>query len=1106
MKEKVKDLFKIIERTVALTAKVHGVFDADEIFRIVTDELKQAKGYEMALMLLSEDRKEFIVKEITLSQFQIQTIETLIGTSIIGYRRPYECITILHRAVEKRETYTFPTNRFNEQLLDGRLGKVVSLITGHSEKTSTVSPIVVGNQVIGVLGIDTPQVHEFQNFFELAVANLATHISLALQLAEENTLRKYTETELKQSEKSFKSLVDNAPDAIVSIDSNDNVVSWNPAAQTLFGYTKSEILGQPYIKLVPQACREEREQYLKKCKTDGFVQNFQTVRLSKDGELKEVEMTLSSIPQNGAYHTFAFIRDITKRKKVEQELLIRDRAFESINQGILITDPNKPDNPIIFANKAFETLTGYTEAEVLGKNWRLFQGEDTDTETIRAIELAINKEQDFTCEILNYKKDGTPFWNELTLTPIKDSEGKLLNYIGMQTDITERKSAIKQLEDGAFLLQQTHRIAGIGSYTFDFTTASWTSSELLDIMFGITEDYERNIEGWLQLVHPLDKEELRAYLKKAVSTKQTRFDTEYRIVRHNDKEQRWVYGIGELAFDAEGGLVGIKGVIRDITQRREVLDSVNAMAEKFHAVFDSSSAGMIVVADDKGIIQEWNKGAVEAFGYTKEEAIGQDLRMIIPERLRARHDAGFKHALETGGLIHKGLPMELAGLRKDGSEFPLEFAVSMWQSNGNTFFSANMHDITARKLDSARITELSQAVEQSPASVVITDLEGKIKYVNPRFEEVTGFSAQKAIGKTPRILKSGHTSKEEYKRLWKTITSGKTWTGEFHNRRRDGTLYWEKASIGPIFNEEGEITEYLAVKEDITEMKVTQDMLQDTLVHMEELVESRTSELSKAKEALEEIHEDFVSSLQYAKRIQQASLPTDDAFSRGFSNSFVLFRPKDIVSGDFYWLFVDGKDVILSLVDCTGHGVPGALMAMAGNEHLSNVVVRQRCLNPKKILEELDQSVSELLKKRKAKYVMMDGMDLSVVHVDKVNQILQYASAQGHGVLIRDGQTTILSPDKHSIGGFADTESKIFTLQKYDYNKGDRLYLFSDGIYDQFGGPRGKKLLRKNFIQLLADTSRMSMQKQHAHLEQFFTDWLGDNEQIDDVSLVGVEF
>lgn len=1107
MEGKIEDLFRIIEHTAALTAKIHGVFNKDEIFRIVAEELKKAEGFEMALMLLSEDRKEFVMQVVSLSDFQIQAIEKLIGTKVIGYRRPYELVEVFHRVVENQDTYTFPGNLFIEQLLDGVVGKMVSLITGHSQKTSTVSPIIIGNKVVGVLGIDTPQVHEFQDFFELIVANLTTHISVALELAEENTLRKTTEIELKQSEKEFRSLVENSPDAIVSIDIHGNVASWNPAAQRLFGYSSSEILGKPYIDLVPEEYRQEREQYLNKARTDGFVLNFQTVRITKDGERKDIEMTLScSMSESGEEFISAFLRDITKRKKAERELLIRDSAFNNLNQGILITDPNKPDNPIIFANRTFEILTGYSATEVLDKNCRFLQGPETDKESVRAIKVAMDGGQDYYGEILNYKKDGSPFWNELTLTAIKDPQGNLLNYVGMQADVTSKKLAVKQLEDSEFLLKQTHRIAGIGSYKLDFKTGIWTSSELLDEIFGIGNAYERNVEGWRALVHPDQKAELARYLEYEVIGKQTRFDKEYRIVRHHDKQHRWVHGIGELEFDAAGDLIGMKGVIRDITERRRAMDIANAMADKFRAVFDSSSAGIIVVADDQGVIQEWNSGAVEAFGYSKDEAIGQDLRIITPERFRARHDGGFRHAVKTGKLLHKGLPMELTGLRKDGAEFPLEFAVSMWQSNGKTFLSANMHDITERKLASDRLRELSMAVEQSPASVVITDLKGNIKYVNPRFEQVTGFLAKKVIGKNPRILKSGHTSKEEYEKLWETITNGKTWTGEFHNRRRDGTLYWEKASIGPIFNEKGEITDYLAVKEDITEIKVTQEMLQDTLAHLEDLVDKRTSELSEAKAGLERIHEDFMSSLHYAQGIQQASLPTEDAFGRAFSDSFVLFRPKDIVSGDFYWLFVEGEDVILSLVDCTGHGVPGALMAMAGNEHLSNVVVREHCLDPKKILEELDQSVSRLLKKRNAKHVMMDGMDLSVVHVDKVNQVLEYASAQGHGVLISAGETIILSPDKYSIGGLTEPGLKTFTSQKHTYSKGDRLYLFSDGIYDQFGGPRGKKLLRKHFIQLLTDTSQMDMQDQFIHLEQFFTDWLGDNVQIDDVCLVGVEF
>jgi len=1100
MEGKINNLFRIVEHTAALTAKVHGVFNKDEIFRIVVDELKKAEGYEMALMLLSEDRKEFILELVSLSEIQIKAIEKVIGTKVIGYRRPYELVKVFHRAVQNQETYSLPSNQFIEQLLDGGLGKTVTLITGHSRKTSAFSPIVIGNKVVGVLGIDTPQEKEFQETFELIVKNLAKHISMALELALHHEKRTLAEENLK-------GIFENTKDAIASIDQDGNVIAWNQAAEEMFGYSQNEILGKSYDILVPKELKEDRTQMLEQAKKQGYVVNYESVRKRKNGNRFTVEMTVSvSSTSNGANTYTAIIRDVTARKLAEKNLLVRNRAMDAANQGIVITDPNLNDNPIIDCNKTFERLTGYSKQEILGKNCRLLQGPDSNPVIVQEIKDAVRNEQDYACEIINYKKDGTPFWNELVITGVRNSKGELLNYIGMQADITSRKEARTALEESEFLLKQTHRIAGIGSYKLNFKTGVWTSSELLDEIFGIENIYERNVEGWLQLVHPDQQNELKDYLENEVIEKQTRFDKEYRIVKNNDKQQRWVHGIGELEFDAEGALIGMKGVIRDITEGKEAMNRVNEMADKFRAVFESSSAGMVVVADNQGIIQEWNSGAVKAFGYSKEEAIGLDLKIIVPERFRARHDAGFRHAIKTNALLHKGLPLELVGLRKDGSEFPIEFAVSTWQSNGKTLFSANMHDITERKRASNRLRELSVAVEQSPASLVITDLKGNIKYVNPKFEEVTGFAAKKVIGKNPRLLKSGHTSPEEYEKLWKTISSGKTWTGEFHNKKRDGTLYWEKASIGPIFNEEGEIKEYLAVKEDITEIKETQHMLRDTLVHLEDLVDQRTSELTAAKSDLERTHQDFMSSLHYAQRIQQASLPTNAAFNQAFSDSFVLFRPKDIVSGDFYWLFSEGENVILSLVDCTGHGVPGALMAMAGNEHLSNVVIKERCFNPKEILEELDQSVSRLLKKRNTSHVVMDGMDLSVVYIDKVNHVLEYSSAQGHGLLIRADETIILSPDKHSIGGFTESGFKTFTLQKYAYSKGDRLYLFSDGIYDQFGGPRVKKLLRKNFIKVILDTSKLDLQQQAAHLEQFFIEWLGDNVQIDDVSLIGVEF
>ncbi len=234
----------------------------------------------------------------------------------------------------------------------------------------------------------------------------------------------------------------------------------------------------------------------------------------------------------------------------------------------------------------------------------------------------------------------------------------------------------------------------------------------------------------------------------------------------------------------------------------------------------------VVVMDDKGLLVDWNSQAEAIFGWSRKEALGQRLvDLIIPPEHRAAHQQGLEHYLATseGPVLRKRI--EITALRKNGAEFSVELTVLPVHLEDGVIFSAFVRDITEfkqlkdRKELEDRFRQLSQAVEQSASIIVITNTRGVIEYVNAAFVKTTGYSEAEAIGAHTRILKSGDTPAEEYKKMWKTISAGREWRGEFHNKRKDGSLYWELTTISPIKDETGKITHYLAVKEDITEQK-----------------------------------------------------------------------------------------------------------------------------------------------------------------------------------------------------------------------------------------------------------------------------------------------
>ncbi|MEX8518429.1 MAG: EAL domain-containing protein [Leptothrix sp. (in: b-proteobacteria)] len=241
------------------------------------------------------------------------------------------------------------------------------------------------------------------------------------------------------------------------------------------------------------------------------------------------------------------------------------------------------------------------------------------------------------------------------------------------------------------------------------------------------------------------------------------------------------------------------------------------------AIAFESREGM-VVTDADAIVLQINQAFTDITGYTAEDAVGQNMNFLKS----GQHDAAFYAAIRASvtrtGVWHG----EIMNRHKDGTIHPHALSITAVCSDTGklTHYVGTLTDITARKLAEESLLTLSRAVEQSPVSIVITDPAGDIQYVNPKFEQITGYLMAEVIGNNPRILRSGEKSPIEYKEMWDTITSGNTWQGEFHNRRKDGSLFWELASISPVFNDAGVLLHFVAIKEDITARKQFEEKLQ----------------------------------------------------------------------------------------------------------------------------------------------------------------------------------------------------------------------------------------------------------------------------------------
>jgi len=282
---------------------------------------------------------------------------------------------------------------------------------------------------------------------------------------------------------------------------------------------------------------------------------------------------------------------------------------------------------------------------------------------------------------------------------------------------------------------------------------------------------------------------------------------------------------------------------------------------------------------------------------------------------------------------------------------------------------------------------------------------------------------------------------------------------------------------------------------------------------LEAKVKERTAEVVRQKEEIEgqsrqieELYNQVTDSILYAKRIQEAILPSNEDISKHVKDFLILFRPKDIVSGDFYWFSEKNGKAILAAADCTGHGVPGALMSMIGSSLLNEVVNEKGITKPSDILEALREGVIKSLNQSGESGEQKDGMDIALLALDPNSNTLEFAGAYNPLVQVRNGEIIEVKADRQPIGIFHDYKDRPFVNHQVEVLPGDVVYIFTDGYVDQFGGPNGKKFKGSRFKSLLLSIQDKTMTEQREILNTSIEEWMGEEEQIDDILVIGIKF
>ncbi|MGB0917113.1 MAG: SpoIIE family protein phosphatase, partial [Flavobacteriales bacterium] len=330
-------------------------------------------------------------------------------------------------------------------------------------------------------------------------------------------------------------------------------------------------------------------------------------------------------------------------------------------------------------------------------------------------------------------------------------------------------------------------------------------------------------------------------------------------------------------------------------------------------------------------------------------------------------------------------------------------------------------------------------------------------------------------------------------------------------------------SARQITNSDGKVVKLVGTIQDVTKRRVMEKELEELqrnmLTRMEARVAERTTELEeKNLELRKEVWEnqrisdelyhhnlDLKDSIEYAKRIQESILPDEKLIQQSFAHGFVLFLPRDVVSGDFYWYYKRDNLSYFAAIDCTGHGVPGALMSMIANELMNQAVIQKKLTDPGEVLSLLNKLMIRTLRQKQENH-MRDGMDLSLIVVNHDTDTLRFSGALASMYVADKGKLSLYPGNRHSIGGHLEDVKKTFETTEIKIKKGNTIYLSTDGYIDQFGGPEGKKLMKKRFAEFLESIQNLPLDEQKDALLNKFEEWKGPLNQVDDVLVAGLSY
>lgn len=921
---------------------------------------------------------------------------------------------------------------------------------------------------------------------------------------------------VRASEASLINMVRNTPMAVAMFDLQMRYLVVSEPWMKHEGHTEEELIGKCHYDVVPEL-PEHWKPVHQDC-LNGATRGSDREKLVRaDGNVEWLRWKINPwyTPEGKIGGIVLFIEDITEAVIAEEKI---GRSEHSLKMAQAVANVGSFEldletRELVWSDQMYEIFglkPGPVTYEMVVD---YFHPEDRKRATQETEQRALTgKPENINFRILTGQ--GQTKFIETSGRIIEVGGAKKL--IGIARDVTSKRLFEAEFSQNEERLQLAIEASNLGVWEWQMDSGKLYWDKRCLQIFGHENQKLDHLDHFLELVHADDLESLKTGFRD-LSKVDGKLDADIRLF---DAEGKLKYvnlkvGSNQIKKDVP---TAVYGVVRDRTRRMQELEKLAQNEQVFRQIAENIT--------EVFYLTEISTNEVLFISETYEEIYGKSVESLYEDSKTWSQNI---HEADRDRVVKAFMSNARAGTYDEEYRVVLPNGHTKWVRDrafpikdraGNVVRIAGLsEDITQRIENEQQIQMLSQVASETINGVLIHDKDGRIEWMNQAFTDITGYTLEQVQGKEPWSFLSGPDTDEKLIALtYDSIKHKKAFSSENILYGLDGKKVWVATNFTPILDSKGEISRIISIGTDITHMKEAERQQKDAMSALEKQFSERTtlleaankklmseiSERERVSTVLDQNKEDLATSLDYALKIQETILPSQKELTKAFADAFVMSRPYNVVSGDFHWFHKTESLTILAAIDCTGHGVPGSLMSMIGYQLLNQIIITDEVTEPGLALKELNIALQRVLK-QDGEHEVTDGMDMGLAVIDNATNELTFAGAFNVLYHLSGKGVNAVSGSRYSIGGQYDDSERSYESHLIKLKPGDLIYMGTDGFADQFGGPQGKKYMKRKYMQFLEGLADVPFSEHAERIEKEFDDWKGPLAQVDDILIIGLK-